>query len=455
MNTNPSLGAGLAGVLANAVAAGIIASSRGSAIAAPAPLRNVRRGIAFLVMNTTRSFLIATRAKARDYISIDSSVAHLKRNALYDSENQRGQPIPIFLRIAKDLANGRGVVVLDAAAKPKRQKVLRYRCCNQFGTAEQRVFESVDSSELPRAGQSGRRIDGLPIRIRLAPLSYRIEILEREAHGIDHAVTARASRVTTMRRHTLAHRKIGRHIAFVERRDVGRRRWRRGAEDVLQHENSAKYGRCPRRIRGHRQHAALPQQPATMAFGCERHTAEPAAIHVGNSIVFCQPFIEEGIIRADQAEHAAILTQYAVEEELGFLPEGLPQVIIEVAINGVVRSDGIDIAQPQPLPGEIRRQVERASIGKHTARLFLELSGLGQFSPDCGIEQLIVRDAAPQKERKTRCQLEIADPVGAVRRNSLQVSFHSEQEVRIGKHRAQRSFDSGVEITFIEAAPYR
>src|SRR5215831_6348445 len=63
MNTNPSLGAGLAGVLANAVAAGIIASSRGSAIAAPAPLRNVRRGIAFLVMNTTRSFLIATRAK--------------------------------------------------------------------------------------------------------------------------------------------------------------------------------------------------------------------------------------------------------------------------------------------------------------------------------------------------------------------------------------------------------
>src|SRR5215475_8328542 len=107
MNTNPSLGAGLAGVLANAVAAGIIASSRGSAIAAPAPLRNVRRGIAFLVMNTTRSFLIATRTEARDHIFIDSSVAHLKRNALYDSENQRGQPISIFLRIAKDLANGR------------------------------------------------------------------------------------------------------------------------------------------------------------------------------------------------------------------------------------------------------------------------------------------------------------------------------------------------------------
>src|SRR5262249_7158306 len=138
MNTNPSLSVGLAGVLANAVAAGIIASSRGRAIAAPAPLRNVRRGIAFLVMNTSRSFLIATRAKARYYIFIDSSDAHLKRNALYDSENQRGQPIPIFLRIAKDLANGRRVVVFDATSERKRQKVLRHRCCNQFGTAEQR-----------------------------------------------------------------------------------------------------------------------------------------------------------------------------------------------------------------------------------------------------------------------------------------------------------------------------
>src|SRR5262245_53086103 len=55
MNTNPSLGTGFAGVLAQAVAAGIIASSRGSARAACAPLRNVRLGIAFFVINITLS----------------------------------------------------------------------------------------------------------------------------------------------------------------------------------------------------------------------------------------------------------------------------------------------------------------------------------------------------------------------------------------------------------------
>jgi len=50
MKTKPSLGTGRAGVFAHAVAAGIIASSSGSASAACAPFRNVRLGIAFFVM---------------------------------------------------------------------------------------------------------------------------------------------------------------------------------------------------------------------------------------------------------------------------------------------------------------------------------------------------------------------------------------------------------------------
>ena len=50
MYTKPSLGTGLAGVCAQAVAAGIIASSSGSARAACAPFKNVRRGSAFFVM---------------------------------------------------------------------------------------------------------------------------------------------------------------------------------------------------------------------------------------------------------------------------------------------------------------------------------------------------------------------------------------------------------------------
>src|SRR5262245_33813135 len=115
-----------------------------------------------------------------------------------------------------------------------------------------------------------------------------------------------------------------------------------------------------------------------MTFGCQRHAAESASVDVGDSVVLCQAFIQERVIRADQTEHAPILAQYAVEEQFGLLSEGLSQVIVEVPIKGGVGSDGFDIAQSQPLSGEICGEVERASIGEHPACLLLELSRLAQ-----------------------------------------------------------------------------
>ncbi len=114
--------------------------------------------------------------------------------------------------------------------------------------------------------------------------------------------------------------------------------------------------------------------------------------------------------------------------------------------------DRVDIAQPQPLSGEIRREIERAAIGEHPARLLLELSGLTQLASNGGVEQFIVRDAAPQEERQSRCQFEIADSVDTARRYFLWVAFHAEQELRVGEHSGQRHCDSQVEIAF--GAPF-
>src|SRR6267142_1061416 len=141
MNTNPSLGTGFAGVLAHAVAAGIMASSRGSARAACAPFRNVRLGIAFFVINITLSFfvyycwlqIISLLTGYRCFLR--SSAPHLKRDALHDSENKRREPVSVFLGVANDLANGRRIVVLDASSERECQKLLRQRsrkprCCD-------------------------------------------------------------------------------------------------------------------------------------------------------------------------------------------------------------------------------------------------------------------------------------------------------------------------------------
>ena len=67
-----------------------------------------------------------------------------------------------------------------------------------------------------------------------------------------------------------------------------------------------------------------------------------------------EAFVEEGIVRLDESAHAAILAHYAVEEELTFLTEGLPKVVVEIPKNIRAWNQGVDVAKPQPLPREIR-----------------------------------------------------------------------------------------------------
>src|SRR5262249_902982 len=137
IKTNPSLGAGFAGVLAHAVAAGIIASSKGSPRVAPAPFRNVRLRIAFFVMNTYDLLIFLVGQWPVPH------APHLKGNALHDSENQRRESVSVFLSVSNDLANGGGVVVLDASSECERHKLFRQSCCEHFGAGEQRVFKSI------------------------------------------------------------------------------------------------------------------------------------------------------------------------------------------------------------------------------------------------------------------------------------------------------------------------
>src|SRR4051812_34826297 len=134
MNTNPSLGTGFAGVWAQAVATGIIASRRGRARAPCALLRNVRLGMAFFVKNIVLSFqrcsLVMCRKVSRRFslplrcLRSLFSTPHLKRNTLHDSEDERREPIVLFLSTAHDLANCGRVVIIDASSQRECQQVL-------------------------------------------------------------------------------------------------------------------------------------------------------------------------------------------------------------------------------------------------------------------------------------------------------------------------------------------
>src|ERR1700734_2996049 len=108
---NPMWGVGVAAVAASAVRAGIIASSKGSATAAPMPRKNVRRSRCFLVMNIRSPLFLMTgrcnldRAGRRLRRSF-----HLERYALRDSHHYRREPVVVPLGVAHNLAYRRHVV---------------------------------------------------------------------------------------------------------------------------------------------------------------------------------------------------------------------------------------------------------------------------------------------------------------------------------------------------------
>src|SRR5262249_45254987 len=157
-------------------------------------------------------------------------------------------------------------------------------------------------------------------------------------------------------------------------------------------------------------------QAATLAIGSQGHQAEVAAVDIRNPIVPGQAFVQKGVVRLDQFEDAAILAQHVVEKELGLLAERLTEIVIEVRVETRVRLDRLQITQAQPLTGEVGREVERAAIGEHSARLLLEHVRATELAGNRGGEQFIVGNAAPQEERQAGCQLEIADSVNTAGR---------------------------------------
>src|SRR5439155_25515700 len=108
--------------------------------------------------------------------------------------------------------------------------------------------------------------------------------------------------------------------------------------------------------------------------------------------------VEHGVVRLEQVEHTAIFTQNAVHEQLGLEAEGLTKVVGEIRVQAHVRIDGRQVAQPEPLSGEVTREIVRARIGEHPAGLSLEYVRLAQLASNGRIEEFVIGDTAPEKE---------------------------------------------------------
>src|ERR1700704_4923437 len=141
-------------------------------------------------------------------------------------------------------------------------------------------------------------------------------------------MTTGAGWVGAMLGDSLPHGEILTSTGIVFQRWYERwRRWWGRAENIIQNPLAANHWRGSRGIRRDGENAALAEQSASLAILVERDAAEAAAVHVRNSIVLCKPFVQEGVVRPEKVEHTTIFAHDALEEKLGFLTEGLSQIV--------------------------------------------------------------------------------------------------------------------------------
>jgi hypothetical protein len=157
----------------------------------------------------------------------------------------------------------------------------------------------------------------------------------------------------------------------------------------------------------------------------QRHPPEMAAVDMGNAVMPRQTLVQEGVVGVEQIEQAAVVADDAAEQHLRFALERRAQVVVEVPGFGLKR---VEVAQEQPLSGEVLDQGVGLRIRDHPAHLLLEHGRILQPAGDREIQQFVVGDAAPEEEREPRRQREIADRIDGARGRPGRSVFGAEQE---------------------------
>ena len=162
----------------------------------------------------------------------------------------------------------------------------------------------------------------------------------------------------------------------------------------------AQDGRGSVRVGGKRQQRSVAEQAAPLLRIRQPHAPESAPVDAGDAVVPRQSFVHVRVIGAEQVQDAPVLVDGAGDEQRRLPPERLHQVLVELGIDRRFGLHVVQVAQMQPLRREVAHQGLAARIGQHAPHLAAEHRGVRQRSTLGNVEQLLVGDAAPQKERQ-------------------------------------------------------
>jgi hypothetical protein len=180
-----------------------------------------------------------------------------------------------------------------------------------------------------------------------------------------------ASRIRSVLFHALAHRKHADIFIVGEGRDIGRRGRGRRAQKLFQNPFTADRRRRPVGIGGHRQNARLSEQPMPrVVFQCD--AAKFRTVNTFDSVMLRQALVYKGVVRIQNIDDAAIFTDHAFDQKFRFALQGVSKILVEIREGDRIGLHPGNIAQEQPLAGEIGNQRLRLWIGEHPAGLLLQ-----------------------------------------------------------------------------------
>ena len=163
-----------------------------------------------------------------------------------------------------------------------------------------------------------------------------------------------------------------------------------------------------------------------------------------------EPLVDEREVGVEQVDDAAVLLHDRAEEQLRLALERLAQIAVPV---GRIRPGILQVAEQQPLAGEVVDERLRPRIRQHAAHLLFERRRILQRAASRLGQQLLVRDAAPEEERQPRRQLVVTEAERRARRDARRLAFETEEELRIDEHARDRPLDSALERAALAAVP--
>ncbi len=271
-------------------------------------------------------------------------------------------------------------------------------------------------------------------------------MLERKPERVDHVVATGAHGVPAVLLQPLAH-GTGRAAILARVRQARhiRRRWRgRRSQDVFQQPLSPDHRRRAGRIRRDRQDAGVTQQPSSRAIRI-RHATEMHAVNTRDPVVLGKTLVDERVVRAQHVDNGAIVPKLVLEKQLRFLLHRITQVLVERNIGGRIRYQVPEAPQLQPLDRKVFDQRPRSGIGEHAPNLLIENGRIAELAPGREVQELIVRDAAPQEKGQARRQLEIADAICRAGPHAGWIGFDAKQKLWTHQDALDRCLNTGVE----------